>query len=73
MMQIGTQAAQGKLPAAREFFQLVDRSEQAIRAESHPEAVAETDRFVMESILRRMQNTKSEPVDVSAESSEVSK
>ncbi len=72
MMQIGTQAAQGELRAAREFFQLVDRSEQAISAESAPKTVAEMDRLVMESILRRMQNTKLEPGDVATESQEVS-
>ena len=72
MMQVGNKAAQGELRAAREFFQLVDRSEQAVSGESAPTVLEEADQRMMERILRRMQGIKPEAIDNSAETGEVS-
>ncbi len=72
MMQVGNKAAQGELRAAREFFQPVDRSEQAVSGESAPTVLEEADQRMMERILRRMQGIKPEAIDNSAETGEVS-
>jgi hypothetical protein len=71
-MQLGTKAAQGELRAAKEFISLVERSEQAVSAGSGTAMLEETDQRTMEMILRRMRGIKSEPIDNSAESGEVS-
>src|SRR5580704_14217446 len=64
VMQIGNQAAQGKLPAARELFSLVQRSEEAVNSEAAPMSPDEMDQRVIETILRRMEGMKSETVPV---------
>jgi hypothetical protein len=72
VMQIGNKAAQGELRAAREFFHLIDRSEQVVSAATAPETLGEMDQLVMESILRRMEGIKSEKGDVPVQPREVS-
>ena len=72
VMQIGNKAAQGELRAIREFVHLIDRSEQAVSSATAPETLGEMDQLVMESILRRMEGIKSEPVDGPAEPEEES-
>jgi len=60
MMQIGNQAAQGELRAARELFSLVQRSEDAVNSEMTPLSPHEMDQRVMETIRRRMESVKAE-------------
>jgi hypothetical protein len=72
VMQIVTKAAQGELRAAREFFHLVDRSEQAVSTATAPETLGEMDQLVVETILRRMNGLRPEPSDVPAQPGEVS-
>src|SRR5665213_475974 len=62
MMQVGNQAAQGKLPAARELFSLVQHSEDAVNSQSAPLSHHEMDLRVIETLRRRMQGVKVEPV-----------
>ena len=54
MMQMGNKAAQGDLRAAREFFSMAQRSEDAVSSESAPSAIHESDQSVMEIIRRRI-------------------
>lgn len=60
VMQLGNKAAQGDPRAQREFFSLVQRSEESINAESGPATFSETDQQVMKSMLKRMQNLESQ-------------
>jgi hypothetical protein len=62
MMQVGNQAAQGKLPAARELFALVQQSEDAVNLQAAPLSHHEMDLRVIESLRRRMQGVKVESV-----------
>jgi hypothetical protein len=62
MMQIGNQAAQGELRAARELFSLVQRSEDAVNSEMAPLSPHEMDQRVMETIRQRMESVKAETV-----------
>lgn len=62
VMQLGNKAAQGELRATREFLPLVQRSEEAVSAESVPLVVHESDQRVMQSLRRRMENMKVEVV-----------
>jgi len=62
MMQIGNQAAQGELRAARELFSLVQRSEDAVNSEKAPLSPHEMDQRVIETIRRRMESVKAETV-----------
>jgi Family of unknown function (DUF5681) len=62
MMQIGNQAAQGELRAAREFFSLAQRSEDAVNSETAPLSPHEMDQRVMETIRRRIESVKAETV-----------
>ena len=71
-MQLSTKAAQGDHRAARDFFNLVERSEIATSAESAPEALNETDQTVMEMMLRRLQDVKSEPAEPATNEGETS-
>ena len=57
--QLGNKAAQGELRATREFLPLVQRSEEAVNAESAPLVVHELDQRVMQSLRRRMENIES--------------
>jgi Family of unknown function (DUF5681) len=61
VMQLGNKAAQGELRATREFLPLVQRSEEAVSAESAPLVVHELDQRVMQSLRRRMERMKVEP------------
>jgi hypothetical protein len=70
MMQVGNQAAQGQLRAARELFSLVQQSEDTVNSEAAPLSPHEMDHRVMETIRRRMQNVNSEPVPTSETTSE---
>lgn len=70
MMQVGNQAAQGKLPAARELFALVQQSEDAVNSQTAPLSHHEMDLRVIESLRRRMQGVKVEPVSPSKSTSE---
>ena len=65
MMQVGNQAAQGKLSAARELFSLVQQSEGAVNSETASLSPHEMDQRVMESLRRRMQGVKDEPESTS--------
>lgn len=56
--QLGNKAAQGELRAAREFLPLVQRSEEAVNAESAPLVVHELDQRTMQSLRRRMEKLK---------------
>jgi Family of unknown function (DUF5681) len=60
VMQLGNRAAQGELRATREFLPLVQRSEEAVSAESVPLVVHELDQRVMQSLRRRMESMKVE-------------
>jgi hypothetical protein len=62
LMQLGNKAAQGELRATREFIPLVQRSEEAVSAESAPLAVHELDQRVMQSLRRRMETMRVEAV-----------
>jgi Family of unknown function (DUF5681) len=55
VMQLGSKAALGEARATREFLPLVQRSEEALSAESTPQAVHELDQQVMQSLRRRME------------------
>jgi hypothetical protein len=61
VMQLGNKAAQGELRATREFLPLVQRSEEAVSAESAPLVLHELDQRVMQSLRRRMESMKVEP------------
>jgi hypothetical protein len=65
VMQIGNQAAQGELRAARELFSLVQRSEDSVNSEAAPLSPHEMDQRVMETIRRRMESVKAEPASAS--------
>jgi hypothetical protein len=60
VMQLGNKAAQGELRATREFLPLVQRSEEAVSAESAPLVLHELDQRVMQSLRRRMERMKVE-------------
>jgi hypothetical protein len=60
VMQLGNKAAQGELRATREFLPLVQRSEEAVSAESTPMVLHELDQRVMQSLRRRMETMKVE-------------
>ncbi|MGO9325070.1 MAG: DUF5681 domain-containing protein [Terracidiphilus sp.] len=70
MMQIGNQAAQGELRAARELFSLVQRSEDAVNSEMAPLSPHEMDQRVIETIRRRMESVKAESVPANETKSE---
>lgn len=54
VMQLQNKAAQGHLPSQREFFALVQMSEDAQRNADAPGVVPEVDQVMMKSLLRRM-------------------
>jgi hypothetical protein len=64
VMQLGNRAAQGELRATREFLPLVQRSEEAVSAESAPLVLHELDQRVMQSLRRRMERMKVEAAAV---------
>ena len=69
-MQISNQAAQGKLPSARELFSLVQWAEGTVNSQTAPLSHHEMDLRVMETIRRRMQGVKDEPLTASETTSE---
>jgi hypothetical protein len=69
-MQIGNQAAQGELRAARELFSLVQRSEDSVNSEAAPLSPHEMDQLVLQTIRRRMESVKTEPASTSETVSE---
>jgi hypothetical protein len=54
VMQICNKSAQGDLRASREFFSLVQRSEESAATGSRGEDVQEADQRTMQNLLRRM-------------------
>ncbi|MGD0520930.1 MAG: DUF5681 domain-containing protein [Terracidiphilus sp.] len=70
VMQIGNQAAQGELRAARELFSLVQRSEDSVNSEAAPLSPHEMDQLVLQTIRRRMESVKTEPASTSETVSE---
>ena len=73
VMQVGNQAAQGKLPAARELFSLVQQSEDAVNSQAAPLTHHEMDLRVIESLRRRMQGMNVESVATCGTTSEEAK
>jgi Family of unknown function (DUF5681) len=68
VMQLGNKAAQGELRATREFLPLVQRSEEAVSAESVPLVLHELDQRVTQSLRRRVERMKVEPAAVNQSS-----
>jgi hypothetical protein len=62
VIQLNNKAAQGDLRAQRELFFLVHRAEDAINSESAPLSPHEMDQRVIETIRRRMEAVKAQPV-----------
>jgi hypothetical protein len=67
MMQIGNQAAQGELRAARELFSLVQRSEEVTNVGMSPLNPHEIDQQVMQFIRRRMERMNAHTSSTSPE------
>lgn len=59
VMQLGNKSAQGDLRAQREFFALIQRSEESTNSDAAPLTFHEMDQQAMESILQRMQSFQS--------------
>jgi hypothetical protein len=55
VMQLGNKAAQGDLRAQREFYSLIQWSEESANADVTPQAPHEKDRKVMETLRQRLQ------------------
>ena len=70
VIQLNNKAAQGDLRAQRELFFLVHRAEDAINSEAAPLSPHEMDQRVIETIRRRMERVKAEPVSTNESSSE---
>jgi hypothetical protein len=54
VMQISNKSAQGDLRATREFFTLVQRSEESAATDSRSEGIQEADQRTMQNLLRHM-------------------
>jgi hypothetical protein len=67
VMQLGNKSAQGDLRAQREFFGLIQRSEESANSNAVPLTFHEMDRQVMESIRQRMQSFDSNRTESTAE------
>jgi len=65
LMQIGNKAAQGHLLSQREFFNLVQRAEEASIAEGTPFKLEEADEAVKKSLLKQMQKIARESISTS--------
>jgi hypothetical protein len=59
MMQLGNKSAQGDLRASREFFALVQRSEETTAMGSEAGKISELDQQMMASLKRRFANLPS--------------
>jgi hypothetical protein len=70
VMQVGNQSAQGNLRAAREFFGLVQKSEESAQSSGDALQFSELDQQVIEHLRRRMLNIPSSPTEPSKEKSE---
>jgi hypothetical protein len=70
VMQVGNQSAQGNLRAAREFFGLVQKSEESAQSNGEALQFSELDRQVIENLRRRMTNIHSVPNQPNEEKSE---
>jgi hypothetical protein len=74
VMQIGNKAAQGELRAARELFNLVQRSEVELGSAANGPSFQEADERVLQNLLRRFDGlSTSETSPPTPESEEVSK
>jgi hypothetical protein len=69
VIQLNNKAAQGDLRAQRELFFLVQRSEDAVNSEVAPLSLHEMDQRVIETLRRRMEGVKAEPVSTSESAS----
>jgi hypothetical protein len=65
LMQMGNKAAQGHLPSQREFFNLVQRSEETSSAEGKQFNLEEADEPVKKSLLKQMQEIARESISTS--------
>ncbi len=70
VMQVGNQSAQGNLRAAREFFGLVQKSEESAQSNGEALQFSELDQQVIENLRRRMTNIHSVPNQPNEEKSE---
>lgn len=70
VMQLGNKSAQSDLRAQREFFVLVQRSEESANSKDAPLTLREMDQQVMENIRRRMQGFQPKSVEPTKETSE---
>ncbi|MGA2908980.1 MAG: DUF5681 domain-containing protein [Terracidiphilus sp.] len=69
MMQLGNKSAQGDLRASREFFGLIQRSEDTVNS-GGTLPITELDQPVVENLLRRMSNIRSSPIEQDQEDSQ---
>jgi hypothetical protein len=60
MMQLGNKSAQGDLRASREFFALIQRSEESLGSGTGTVPFNELDRQTIESLLHRMSSFQAE-------------
>jgi hypothetical protein len=60
VMQLGNKAARGELPALREFFALVQRSEEATASNTPPTRINELDQRALERLRSRMQRASAD-------------
>lgn len=63
MMQIGNKSAQGDLRASREFFALVQRSEESVDSGGSSLSINELDQPVIDNLRRRMASAQFPAVD----------
>jgi hypothetical protein len=70
VIQVGNQSAQGNLRAAREFFGLVQKSEESAQSNGEALQFSELDHQVIENLRRRMTNIHSVPNQPNEEKSE---
>ncbi len=69
MMQLGNKSAQGDLRASREFFALVQRSEDTVNSGGGALPITDLDQQVIENLRRRMSNIQPSPNKSSQEKS----
>jgi len=70
VMQVGNQSAQGNMRAAREFFGLVQKSEESAQSNGEALQFSELDQQVIENLRRRMTKIHSVPNQPNEEKSE---
>lgn len=69
VMQVGNQSAQGNLRAAREFFGLVQKSEESAQGSGNPLHLGELDLPVIENLRRRIRRIQSSNEELNEEHS----